>query len=102
MAPIPEPAGLKDTLNPPWVEWIGWAGCLDTLQPDLLGFLWLAAQKPAYDNPLASIGQAMYMYFSLAGAATKEVPVYVRLNLKSKNRWANTFMDQSAIFNRIA
>src|SRR5882724_3416342 len=37
------------------------------------------------------------MYFCLAGAATKELPVYVRLKLNSKNRWANAFMDQSTI-----
>ena len=100
-AESPAMASLKDNPKPPWVERIGWAGRLDTLQPDLLGVLLLAAQKPTYDNPLASIGQAMYMYFTLAGTATKDVPVYVRLNLKSKNRWANAFMDQSANFNHL-
>jgi len=50
---------------------------LDTLQPDLLGLLLSTAQKPAYDHPLASLGQVIYMYFSLARAATKELPIYV-------------------------
>ena len=73
----PPPAGLGEAPKPPWVEHIGWAGRLDTLQPDLLRILLSTAQKPTYDHPLASLGQAMYMYFSLARAATKELPVYV-------------------------
>jgi len=93
----PPPAGVGEAPKPPWVERIGWAGRLDTLQPELLGLLLSAAQKPTNDSPLACLGQVIYMYFCLAGAATKELPVYVRLKLNSKNRWANAFMDQSTI-----
>jgi len=97
----PALAGLGEAPKPPWVECIGWAGRLDTLQPDLLVLLLSAAQKPTNDSPLASLGQAMYMYFSLAGAATKQLPVYVRLKLNSKNRWANAIMDHIPMFIRI-